>query len=155
MTSGETHELVLRRVIEAPRDKVFRAWSEPDLLKRWFTPLPWTTSHATLDMRPGGIFETIMRDPEGNEFNNSGVFLEVVPNERLVFTDAYTVGWVPAEKPFMTAVIEFGERPDGMTLYEARVVHWRAEDKKTHEDMGFHEGWGKAADQLEAVAREL
>lgn len=155
MTSGVTHELVLRRVIEAARDKVYRAWTEPDLLKKWFTPPPWTTDLVTLDLRPGGIFETVMRDPEGNGFTNSGVFLEIVPNERLVFTDAYTAGWMPARKPFMTGVIELAARADGMTLYTARALHWRAEDMKAHEDMGFHSGWGKAAEQLEEVAAAL
>ena len=83
-------ELVLTRLIDAPREKVYRAWTEPELLKKWFAPLPWTTSRAELDVRPGGSNLVVMRSPEGQEFPNPGIYLEVVKNERLVTTDAYT-----------------------------------------------------------------
>ncbi len=83
-------ELVLTRVIRAPREKVFKAWTDPELLKKWFAPLPYTTSVAQLDVRPGGANLIVMRGPDGNEMPGRGVYLEVVNNERLVFTDAYT-----------------------------------------------------------------
>jgi uncharacterized protein YndB with AHSA1/START domain len=95
-----------------------------------------------------------MRSPEGQEFPNRGVYLEVIENEKLVFTDAYTSAWVPSEKPFMTATVLLEDLGNGRTKYTATAVHWNAEDKKTHEEMGFHEGWGKCADQLaELLAR--
>ena len=87
-TPASDRELVLTRLIDAPREKVWRAWTDPELLKHWFAPLPWTTPEADFDVRPGGASLIVMRDPDGNEFPNRGVFLEVVPNERLVFTDA-------------------------------------------------------------------
>src|SRR5215469_3833001 len=86
---GSARELVLTRIIDAPREKVFRAWTEPELLKQWFAPLPYTTPVAELDVRAGGANLIVMRDPTGNEFANRGIYLEVVENERLVFTDAY------------------------------------------------------------------
>jgi uncharacterized protein YndB with AHSA1/START domain len=95
-----------------------------------------------------------MRDPQGNEYPNAGVYLEVVPNLRLVFTDAYTAGWVPSAKPFMTAIIEF-EPEAGLTRYTATVRHWSEETRKQHEAMGFHTGWGVATDQLVALAASL
>lgn len=147
-------ELVLSRLIDAPREKVYRAWTEADILKQWFAPKPWTTPRAELDVRPGGTSLVVMRDPDGNEYPNQGVYLEVVPNERLVFTDAYTTAWQPSEKPFFTAVLTFADE-GGKTRYVARALHWTAEDKEAHEKMGFHEGWGQCADQLEAVARTL
>ena len=73
----------------AAREAV-RAWTEPALLKQWFAPLPWTTPHAELDVRPGGANLIVMRGPDGTIFPTAGVYLEVVQNERLVFTDAYT-----------------------------------------------------------------
>jgi len=151
-----THDfdLVLTRLIDAPRDRLYRCWTEPELVKQWFTPRPWTTPVVEMDVRPGGASHMVFRGPEGQEFSNDGVYLEVVPNEKLVFTDAYTEAWVPSAKPFMTAVIIFADEA-GRTRYTARVHHWTAEDKKRHEEMGFHEGWGKAADQLEALARTL
>src|SRR5437870_6670578 len=96
-------ELLITRLIDAPRRKLFRAWTDPALLRQWFAPLPWTTSVAELDVRPGGANLIVMRDPEGKEFPNRGVYLEVVEDERLVFTDAYTKAWEPSEKPFMTS----------------------------------------------------
>jgi uncharacterized protein YndB with AHSA1/START domain len=83
-------ELVLNRIINVPPEKVFEAWTDPELLKQWFAPLPWTTPVAETDVRPGGSSLIMMRGPDGNEFPNRGVYLEVVRNERLVFTDAYT-----------------------------------------------------------------
>jgi uncharacterized protein YndB with AHSA1/START domain len=143
-------ELSLTRLIDAPREKVFKAWTDPKLLTQWFTPEPWKTPHAELDVRPGGSNLVVMRGPDGNEFPNRGVYLEVVENERLVITDAYTEAWVPSAKPFMTLILTF-EDEGGKTRYTARVLHWTVADREAHEKMGFHEGWGKAADQLTAL----
>lgn len=115
-------ELVLTRLIDAPRAKLYRAWTEADLLTQWFAPLPYTTPVAELDVRPGGANRIVMRAPDGTDLPNHGVYLEVVPNERLVITDAYTRAWEPAEKPFMTVILTF-EDEAGKTRYTARVLH--------------------------------
>ncbi len=147
-------ELILRRVINAPREKVFQAWTQPELMKQWFTPRPWTTPVIEIDLRPGGANLIVMRGPDGTEFPNRGVYLEVVPNERLVFTDAYTRAWEPSEKPFMTVVLTFEDAGGGKTNYTARAMHWSVADRETHEKMGFHTGWGIATDQLEALLQK-
>ncbi len=147
-------DLVLTRLIDAPREKVFRAWTDPEVLTRWFAPAPWTVPRAELDVRPGGASLVVMRSPEGEEFPNRGVYLEVVPNERLVVTDAYIEAWEPAQKPFMTLILTF-EEEGGATRYTARARHWTPEDRAAHEAMGFHEGWGKCADQLAQVVATL
>jgi uncharacterized protein YndB with AHSA1/START domain len=152
--STSDRELVLTRLIDAPREKVFRAWTDPELLKQWFAPLPYTTPVAELDVRPGGANLVIMRDPDGNDLPNRGVYLEVVENERLVVTDAYTRAWEPSEKPFMTAILTF-EDEGGRTRYTACVRHWTEADREAHEKMGFHEGWGICADQLAALVAKL
>ncbi len=154
MTAADRHDLVLDRLVNAPRAALWRCWTDPSLIVKWFTPAPWTTVSADMDVRAGGGSTIVMRSPEGQEFPNPGVFLEVVPGERLVFTDAYTAGWVPSAKPFMTAILTFADEGAG-TRYVATVRHWSAEDKRSHEERGFHEGWGKATDQLEALARSL
>ncbi|XXX77543.1 SRPBCC family protein [Sorangium sp. So ce134] len=151
-TPTSDRELVLTRIIDAPREKVFKAWTDADLLKKWFAPLPFTTPVAELDVRPGGANLIVMRDPQGNEYPNRGVYLEVVENERLVFTDAYTKAWEPSEKPFMTVILTF-EDHGGKTKYTARVRHWTVADREAHEKMGFHEGWGQCAAQLEATVK--
>jgi uncharacterized protein YndB with AHSA1/START domain len=154
-TASQTeHELVLTRLIDAPRDKLFRCWIEPALITRWFTPPPWKTIAAEVDPRPGGSSLITMQGPDGTQVPNRGVYLEVVPNERIVFTDAYTSAWVPSAKPFFTGILTF-EDEGGRTRYTARARHWSAEDCAAHEKMGFHAGWGVATDQLAALAATL
>jgi len=153
--TDQNHELSLTRLIDAPRANVYRCWSEPELLKQWFAPKPFTTPEATMDVRPGGASRITMRSPEGQDMPNPGQFLEVVPNERLVFTDAYTGDWqLSGRKPFMTVILTFADE-GGKTRYTARVRHWTAEDKAQHEQMGFETGWGLCADQLAALAKTL
>ena len=147
-------ELVLARVIDAPRHSVYRCWTEPALITQWFTPPPWTTPKAELDVRPGGSSLITMQKPDGTLLPSPGLYLDVVPDERLVFTDAYASAWEPSEKAFMTVELTFADEGTG-TRYIARVRHWSVEDAAAHEQMEFHEGWGIATDQLEAVARTL
>jgi uncharacterized protein YndB with AHSA1/START domain len=147
-------ELRLERLIGVPADRLFRAWTEPDLLVQWFTPRPWTVARAELDVRPGGANLIVMRSPEGVEFPNRGVYLEVVRNRRLVWTDAYVDAWTPSEKPFITAAITFTPEAEG-TRYAARVLHWSVADREAHERMGFQAGWALATDQLAALAARL
>jgi uncharacterized protein YndB with AHSA1/START domain len=153
-TPASDRELVLTRLIDAPREKLFRAWTDPALLRQWFAPLPWTTPVAELDVRPGGANLIVMCGPDGNEFPNRGVYLEVVENERLVFTDAYTTAWVPSEKPFMTVIVTFADE-GGKTRYTALVRHWTVADREAHEKMGFHQGWGQCTDQLASLVAKL
>ena len=153
-TQPSNHELVLTRLIKAPRHSLFRAWTEPELLKQWFAPHPCTVPVAETDVRPGGTSLIVMRVPDGKEMPCHGVYLEVVKDERLVFTDAYTKAWYPSAKPFMTVIITFEDEAGG-TRYTARVRHWTAEDKATHEKMGFHQGWALCTDQLAALAAKL
>ena len=151
---ADDRELVLTRLIDAPSDKLWRCWTEAQLLKKWFTPPPFSVPHAELDVRAGGSSYVLMKGPNGEEIHNRGIYLEVVKNQRLVFTDAYTKAWVPSAKPFFTGVLSF-ETQGAKTLYTARALHWTREDCESHDKMGFHKGWGIATDQLAALARTL
>jgi uncharacterized protein YndB with AHSA1/START domain len=153
-TFAEGRDLVLTRIIDAPREKVFQTWTDPALLKQWFAPLPWTTFVAEMDVQVGGSSLIVMRGPDGQEFPNRGVYLEVVKNERLVFTDAFTKAWEPSEKPFMTVELTFADQ-DGGTKYTARVRHWTVADREAHEKMGFHQGWAICAEQLAALVEKV
>jgi len=153
-SEGGGRELVLTRLIHASPAALYRAWTEPDLLRQWFAPHPFTVAAAETDPRPGGSTRIVMRGPDGTEFASRGVYLEVVENARLVFTDAYMRAWEPAEKPFFTAIITFAPEAGG-TRYTARLLHWTQEDRAAHEAMGFHDGWGRCADQLAALAARL
>ena len=149
-----SRDLVLTRLIDASPEAVYRCWTDADLLPAWFAPKPWSVPRATLDVRPGGTSMVVMADENGTEYPNPGQYLEVIPNRKLVFTDAYTGDWKPAEKPFFTCVLTF-EPENGKTRYTAVARHWTAEDREAHEKMGFHEGWGLCAAQLEEVAKGL
>ena len=153
-TPDPERDLVLERDIDVPREKVWAAWTEPEHLRRWFTPAPWTVASCRIDLRPGGVFHVVMRSPEGEEHPSSGCYLEVVPCERLVWTDALLPGYRPAETPFMTGLLALAARGAG-THYRAVAMHRNAEDRRRHQDMGFHEGWGKALDQLVAHVQTL
>ena len=154
-TSTNGRELVLERIIEAPREKLYRAWTDPSLLKQWFAPRPYTTPVAELDVRPGGSAFIVMRGPDGKDLPNRGTYLEVVPNQRLVSTDAYVKAWEPSEKPFMTVVLTFDDLGGGKTKYKAVCKHWNDADREAHEKMGFHQGWGICTDQLTALVARI
>lgn len=151
---AESHELVLTRIFDAPAAKVYRCWTDPDLLRQWFAPRPFTTPIVETDVRPGGTNRFVMQDEAGNQYPNQGVYLEVIENRKLVFTDAFTSAWQPSAKPFFVGEIHF-EEENGKTKYTAIARHWTKEDKETHEQMGFHEGWGQCADQLAELLKTL
>ncbi|MDP4025061.1 SRPBCC family protein [Methylobacterium sp. NEAU 140] len=152
--ADDKRDLVIARLIPAPPRAVYRAYTEPALLKRWFAPKPYTVSEAELDVRPGGSQRIVMVGPDGTAMPLHGVYLEVVQGARLVVTDAYLRAWEPAPKPFMTVVITFEAEGEG-TRYTARARHWSEADRAAHEAMGFHQGWGLCADQLAEVAAAL
>lgn len=155
VTPASDRELVLRRLVDAPREQIWRCWTEPELMKQWFCPRPWTTPLVEMDVRPGGSHHMVMKGPNPGEMHDlRGVFLEVKPLERLSFTDAFVSAWQPSQKPFMVATLELEAQGD-MTVYTARVWHWSVADREEHEKMGFHEGWGICVDQLEEVAKGL
>ena len=152
-------DLVLERVVDLPPERVWAAWTTPELMTRWFTPAPWRTIEVELELRPGGIFRTVMQSPEGQAFPNTGCVLEVVENRRLVWTGALGPGFRPldpaaAAAPFLfSAVITL--EPEGTgTRYRAVAVHADRAGRDTHAAMGFVEGWGAALDQLVALMRE-
>lgn len=149
-------ELVLCLLLDAPPEKLFRGWTDPSLMKQWFVPKPWTITKVETDLRAGGSSLVVMKSPEGQEFPNPGVYLEVIPNEKIVFTDAFTKAWEPgANAPFMVATVTFEKQPDGKTKYTARAQHWSKESREQHEKMGFHPGWTQCAQQLEDLVRSL
>jgi len=147
-------DLVLERVIDVPPELVWAAWTRPEHLSRWFTPAPWSVADCEIDLRPGGLFRTVMRSPDGQDFPNVGCYLEIVPNRRLVWTDLLLPGYRPAEQGLLTAIVTLEPQGDG-TRYTAIAMHRDEAGRKQHEAMGFREGWGKALDQLVAYARTM
>jgi uncharacterized protein YndB with AHSA1/START domain len=152
--ADDSFDLEIERNIAAPVDLVWRCWTEPQHLAKWWAPKPVVTEVNALDVRAGGAFVTTMTLPDGTKHPGHGVFLEVVKHERIVFTDALEAGWRPGQNPFMTAIITLETTPTG-TRYAARVLHKNKEDRDRHEAMGFFEGWATALAQLDELARAL
>lgn len=152
----ENSELTISRVIQAPRSVVWKAWSEKKHFEKWWIPDPIKCKVAKMDMMPGGGFETLMSE-NGEEFQPhvEGCFLEIVPQERIVFTTVLTEGWHPHDPWLaMTAIITMEDAGSG-TRYTARALHKNPEDSNKHRDMGFEEGWGTTIAQLEKLAMQL
>lgn len=150
--TASDRELVITRLIDAPRARVFEAWTTQ--FTEWWGPHGMTTPFCEMDLRPGGVFRTVMRAPDGREYPTKGVFLEVVVPERIVFTDAFDAGWIPSPDAFFAAITTL-EDLGGKTHYTARALHWTVENRLRHEQMGFHQGWGESIDRLAAVAMNL
>jgi uncharacterized protein YndB with AHSA1/START domain len=139
-------ELCLHRDFAARPERVYAAWTRR--LPEWWGPRGTTVPSFTMDLRPGGRFCAVLRTADGTEFTTCGVFLDVVPGERLVFTDAFDPGWVPRPGFFFTGFVRFEGLPGGGTRCTVRAVHWTAGQRAQHERMGFHPGWGESLDRL-------
>jgi uncharacterized protein YndB with AHSA1/START domain len=156
-------DLVLERTFDAPVDLVWEAYTNPEHIKQWFAPKPYEITEVELDLKPGGIFRFRMVGPDGFDTGHGvpGCVLEVVEGKKLAWTSALGPGYRPNEMgegcesfPF-TAVVTFADAGNGKTQYKAVALHKHAADRETHEKMGFHEGWGTVAGQLEEFAKSL
>lgn len=147
-------DLSFTRTLAVPRRLVWECWTSPEHIPHFFVPRPHRVTACDLDLRVGGRFNTTF-EVDGQEMTNTGVYLEIVEREKLVFTDAFSEGWKPAPDPFMTAIVLLADGADGGTSYTAIARHRSAEARQIHEDMGFFDGWGTVATQLEDYAREL
>lgn len=153
--SADPRDLIITRVLNAPRRALWRAWSEPEQLRQWWCPKPWTTDVLAFDMQPGGAFNVRMHGPDGNSSEHPGCFLEVVPQSRIVFTSVLTAGWRPAAAWVgFTAIITLSDYQLG-TCYTAQVIHADEVTREEHEKMGFFEGWNHVITQLDEVACSL
>ena len=160
---ADGNDLVLERTLDAPIALVWEAYTNPEHMKRWFAPKPYEITEMELDLKPGGIFRMRMVGPDGFDTGHGvpGCVLEVADRQKLVWTSALGPGYRPNEsgegcESFpMTAVITFADAGDGKTAYKAVALHKDVADKETHEKMGFQEGWGTTARQLEELARSL
>jgi uncharacterized protein YndB with AHSA1/START domain len=156
MTFDPDLDLQFHREVSISPAQVWEGWTNPEILMKWFCPRPWKVVECEIDLRPGGIFRTVMQSPEGKRMPDSpGTFLAIDPGQRLVWTNALGPGFrpkPPAEENspgfFFVVDLRLAPLPDGGTSYTARVMHQNEVSKKAHEDMGFQEGWGIALDQL-------
>jgi uncharacterized protein YndB with AHSA1/START domain len=152
---ADPKDLVISRLVRAPRAALWRAWTDPALLKQWWCPRPWTTEVRAFDLRAGGAFHTFMQGPDGGTSDNPGCFLEVVPQARIVFTSLLTAEWRPAT-PWLafTAAISMADEGAG-TRYIATVMHPDQATSDRHAELGFFDGWNTGITQLDDFALQL
>ncbi|MGK9146105.1 SRPBCC family protein [Plantibacter flavus] len=150
-TPADPRDLLVERIIRAPRAAVWAAWADPATLSKWWVPAPAVCRVIELELSAGGSFRTEFSE-DGAEFGPqiTGCVLEVVPEQRLVWTTALVAGWRPAQQPFITAVIELEDHPDG-TRYRATALHSDLAQRDMHLELGFHAGWGIVTEQLAAL----
>ncbi len=156
-------DLSFERIVDVPKELIWKAWTQPQHLMPWFCPLPWKTIACEIDLRPGGQFHTVMQSPEGQKFPNLGCYLEVIENEKLTWTNALLPGFRPAVLPlnaietgdfFFTATIQLATHENG-TRYTATVRHADEAGCQKHAAMGYEKGWGIALDQLVAYTQKM
>ena len=154
-------DLMIERIIDVPAEQVWQMWTTPEKLMPWFCPRPWKTIACEIDLRVGGKFHTVMQSPEGETHPNTGCYLEIIPNKKLVWTNAVAPGFRPATLPetgldcgkwAMTAMIMLEPHAAG-TQYTALVMHASQAAKIQHEQMGFEDGWSMCLDQLVAMIK--
>lgn len=143
--------LVFERNTDLPVEKIWKGWTDPETLMKWFCPRPWKVTECRIDLRPGGEFFTLMQSPEGETFPNNGCFLEIAPFKKLVWTNMLMKNYQPVvdEKmgfPFVVK-LTLSDTSKGV-YYHAVVSHADEAGMKQHEAMGFQEGWGIAFNQL-------
>lgn len=156
-------DLVLEREVDVTPEEIWHAWTTPEHLMKWFCPQPWKTVECEIDLKPGGIFRTVMQSPEGQQFPNHGCYLELIPNRKLTWTNALEPGFRPANitpspghecaELLMTATILLEPTAQG-TRYTAYALHPDAVSRERHEDMGFKEGWSAVLDQLVSTIKQ-
>lgn len=143
-------DLMIQRVIRAPKEAIWSAWTEPDKLAQWWIPAPLSLRIDALEPRPGGALTTMMSE-DGESFTPhvDAVFLLVEEEDRLVFTNAVDSSWHPAfpDPVSMTTEIILGDHAEG-TDYQAIVRHGSPEQRTRHEELGFFDGWGTVTEQL-------
>ncbi|MFI0845278.1 SRPBCC domain-containing protein [Mesorhizobium sp. IMUNJ 23232] len=135
-------ELTIRRSFDAPRDLVFRCWTEPERLNRWCCPKGFTLPFSEGDIRPGGFFKTCMRAPDGTDHWLSGTYQEIVPPERLVFSHRWLND--KGEHEHETVVTITLREQDGktqLTLHQAFFLSEASRD-------GHGLGWSETLDNL-------
>ena len=151
---------VISRVFDAPRDKVWKAWTEVERLKQWWGPKGFTVSHCTVDLRPGGLMHYCLRSPDGHDMWGRFVYREIAKPERLVWVDSFSdekggvtrhpmsPGW-PRE---LLTTVSFAEQKGGTLVTVQWIPIDATEEERRTFDAGrdsMQQGWTGTFEQLE------
>ncbi|MGA2583588.1 MAG: SRPBCC domain-containing protein [Tepidisphaeraceae bacterium] len=165
--SADERDYVISRVFDAPRNLVYQMWTDPKHLANWWGPSTFTNPVCEMDVRPGGTFRIVMRAPDGSEFPFRGVYREVVPNERLIYTNdcsQHPAAWHKMVDPtgrFATTdpkngpvtTVTFDEH-NGKTTMTVHMRFQSAEMRDGFVKIGMNEGWSQSFDDLAGLLKE-
>lgn len=158
MAFDKNLDLILERELNISAMNAWKAWTTPELMYEFFCPKPWKVVEAKVDAIPGGIYYTVMQSPEGEKFPGEGCILEAIPGKKLIWTSAMKANYRPVEMTeddmLFTAELTFEELSSNRCKYTAIMRHANEDGRKKHEEMGFDEGWGIVANQLEALMKD-
>jgi uncharacterized protein YndB with AHSA1/START domain len=149
-------EIVMERQFNAPRTLMFQVFTQPEHLKRWWAPQPYTIPVCTIDLRPGGIWHYNMHSPEGQDHWARSVYNEIVPPEKLVYTSTFAdehanpIAGMPEHLTTMTFTEEASK-----THVTARIQFVSAADLKVAVDMGMVQGMSMTWEYLAGYVQEL
>jgi len=146
---SDRRELTITRIFNAPRALVWRAWTDPKQLARWWGPKDFINPRCEMELRPGGAIRVDMRDPDGVDHPMTGVFHEIVEPERLVFTTSAFADEEGNPRLQVLNTVSFAER-NGKTKLTLHVVVWKATPEVTAALQGMEEGWSQSLDRLAA-----
>lgn len=149
--NNRTHTVVM--TIAVPREKFWRCLTNSDLLKQWYSQLPWQVKQAEIDVCPGGVQAITLSGPDGKKLTVTEVFLEVIEGQKLVFTDAFEKGWIPSSKASRVTELQLETVPQGTRL-SLSVAYWNPVDLE-FQDKNFDEGWHQAVGRIEELCRGL
>jgi uncharacterized protein YndB with AHSA1/START domain len=152
-TAAAERELILNRIIDAPRDLVFRTWTDPAHLAKWWGPRDFTNPVCEIDPRPGGALRIVMRAPDGTDYPMAGVFREIVAPERLVFTNCALDHDGNVLLDGLT-VVTFAEE-GGKTKLTVQTHAVALVPGAVRYLDGMKAGWEQTLDGLEAQARDI
>ena len=150
-SSASGHELTVTRVFDAPREVVFAAWTDAEQAAQWWGPQGFTTISCDMDVRVGGAYRACMRSPEGTIHCRRGIYRELVPPERLVFTFAWEKGGVEGHGPETVVTVTFadaGRSKTRLTLHQALFETESARD--AHQG-----GWASCMERFAAYLATL
>jgi uncharacterized protein YndB with AHSA1/START domain len=149
-TTPSDREIGMTRVFDAPRELVYQAYTDPNHVPHWWGPRRMTTTVNTLDVRPGGAWRIVQRDPEGNEYGFRGEYREVVPPERLVYT--FEFEGMPGH--ILVETVTFEEQ-DGKTTVTSTALFDSVEDRDGMLESGMESGAIESWDRLEELLGRL
>jgi uncharacterized protein YndB with AHSA1/START domain len=151
VTTPTDTEIVMTRVFDAPRRMVFDAWTKPELLKRWHGARGWNLVVCEVDLRVGGVWRFVSRGPDGADMGHGGVYREIVPPDRLAYTELFDDQSYPGES-FITHM--FVER-NGKTTLTSRLLYSSRKARDIVINYPMERGVGESFDRLDDVLAEM